>query len=327
MRGIPNVSFIFLDEYAYFPESQEVRIVSERYAGKSNCYIVACSTPNTEWDEFAKIEMESEEECFYKKIFLPWTVGAGKIYSKEDIEIAKKSPSFEREYNLKYLGELGDVFNPEDINRAVELGKEVNYTIPDQFAPAKSMGIDPAYGGKSKFAIVVTQINHINKRIEVLVAEQYDNTRPSRSIEVCADIIKRYYIDTVFIDASEPGLVSDLKELMGEDPIRENWEARLREIKQIPGSLEWDYMHVIPVNFDRKTGADMIVNVQNVMSLGALAIPEVFKDLVVQMRIAKGTIDGRLDKHKYSMDLLDALRLYLRHYNVTPLYPLPQQKE
>ena len=38
----------------------------------------------------------------------------GKIYSKEDIEKAKNSPSFEREYDLKYLGRIGNVFNTKE---------------------------------------------------------------------------------------------------------------------------------------------------------------------------------------------------------------------
>lgn len=42
-----------------------------------------------------------------------------KIYTREEIEKAKSSPSFEREYNLKYLGHIGNVFNPADIDAAL----------------------------------------------------------------------------------------------------------------------------------------------------------------------------------------------------------------
>jgi hypothetical protein len=41
-----------------------------------------------------------------------------------DIKKAQQSPSFEREYNLLYLGLVGNVFHTEDINAAIELGKE-----------------------------------------------------------------------------------------------------------------------------------------------------------------------------------------------------------
>jgi hypothetical protein len=43
-------------------------------------------------------------------MYLPYTVGEGSVFSKKDIEIAKKSTSFEREYNLKFLGLVGIVF-------------------------------------------------------------------------------------------------------------------------------------------------------------------------------------------------------------------------
>ena len=41
-------------------------------------------------------------------MFLDYTYGVGKIYTAEEIEKAKQSPSFEREYNLKYLGKIAN---------------------------------------------------------------------------------------------------------------------------------------------------------------------------------------------------------------------------
>lgn len=48
MRGLTNVSFIFLDEADFFPpgQQQDVLDVSERYIAKSNPWIVMVSTPN-----------------------------------------------------------------------------------------------------------------------------------------------------------------------------------------------------------------------------------------------------------------------------------------
>jgi hypothetical protein len=103
MRGLPNVSFILLDEADFFPpgQQQDARDVSERYIAKSNPYIVMVSTPNAPEGLFERIEKESEDTCLYKRIFLDYTYGIGKIYTPEEIEKAKQSPSFEREYNLK----------------------------------------------------------------------------------------------------------------------------------------------------------------------------------------------------------------------------------
>jgi hypothetical protein len=63
---------------------------------------------------------------FVQKIFLDYTYGIGKIYTAEEIEKAKQSPSFEREYNLKYLGRIGNVFHTKDIEAAIEKGRKYN---------------------------------------------------------------------------------------------------------------------------------------------------------------------------------------------------------
>ena len=47
------------------------------------------------------IEQEPEESCLYYRIKLDYRYGLDKIYSIKDIEIAKQSPAFDREYDLK----------------------------------------------------------------------------------------------------------------------------------------------------------------------------------------------------------------------------------
>src|SRR5919106_6437927 len=126
MRGLPNVSFILLDEADFFPPGQQqadARDVSERYIAKSNPYIVMVSTPNAPDGLFERIEKEFEDTCLYKRLFLDYTYGLGRIYTQEEIQAAKASPSFEREYNLKYLGLIGNVFHTKDIEAAIEKGK------------------------------------------------------------------------------------------------------------------------------------------------------------------------------------------------------------
>jgi late competence protein required for DNA uptake (superfamily II DNA/RNA helicase) len=107
-RALENPKFILIDEGDFFRkgEQEDVRHVSERYTAKSDPYIVMVSTPNAPDGLFERIEKEAEETCIYKRLFLDYTYGIGKIYTAEEIEKAKQSPSFEREYNLKYLGLL-----------------------------------------------------------------------------------------------------------------------------------------------------------------------------------------------------------------------------
>ena len=127
MRGLTNVSFIFLDEADFFPpgQQQDARDVSERYIAKSNPFIVMVSTPNAPGGLFERIEQEPEDTCIYKRIFLDYTYGLEKIYTREEIEKAKQSPSFEREYNLKYLGLIGNTFH----TRAIEDSSRKRQTL------------------------------------------------------------------------------------------------------------------------------------------------------------------------------------------------------
>ena len=115
MRGLQNVSFILLDEADFFPpgQQQDARDVSERYIAKSNPYIVMISTPNAPDGLFERIEKEPGDTCLYKRLFMDYTYGLGKIYTADEIKQAKQSPSFEREYNLKYLGRIGNVLREE----------------------------------------------------------------------------------------------------------------------------------------------------------------------------------------------------------------------
>src|SRR5919108_3341120 len=78
-----------------------------------------------------RIELEKEEDCLYKRIFLDYSWGLGgskkkknnnKIYTNQEIENAKASPSFEREYCLKYLGGIGNIFSSKDIDSAIQKG-------------------------------------------------------------------------------------------------------------------------------------------------------------------------------------------------------------
>lgn len=119
MRGLANVSFILLDEADFFPlgQQQDARDISERYIGKSNPFIVMASTPNAANSLFWRIEHETEQKCIYQRVKLDYTYGLDKIYTREEIAKQKQSPSFAREYDLQYLGLIGNTFHQRDIDQ------------------------------------------------------------------------------------------------------------------------------------------------------------------------------------------------------------------
>jgi hypothetical protein len=169
-RSLTNPKFVLLDEADYHRknEQEDVRAVSERYIAKSDPFIVMVSTPNAPGGLFERIEKEPFETCIYKKIFLDYTYGVGKIYTEEEIEKARASPSFEREYCLKYQGLIGNVFSWASIENALKVKYNPSQIV--QEAP-KSLAVDPGFGS-SEFAICATQL--VNGKIQVIYADSYD---------------------------------------------------------------------------------------------------------------------------------------------------------
>jgi hypothetical protein len=315
MRGLPNVSFILLDEADFFPlgQQQDARDVSERYIAKSNPYIVMVSTPNAPEGLFERIEKEAEDTCLYKRIFLDYTYGIGKIYTAEEIEKAKQSPSFEREYNLKYLGRIGNVFHTKDIEAAIEKGRKYN---PDNFNPyysftSRSMGIDPAWGS-SAFGIVVTQWE--DNHIQILYAEEYHRPDYNEMLSLVYGLVSKYHIDKVYIDGANPSFIKSLKLQIGEEADYDKVIARYRS--EGLGDATKD-MKIVPVNFNKEHKA-MLGHCKMIMERdgGRIAInPDKFGKLITALRTAIDN-DGVLDKEATSYnDIFDAFRLALKFYH------------
>jgi hypothetical protein len=310
MRGLPNVSLILLDEADFFPPGQQAdaRDVSERYIAKSNPYIVMVSTPNAPDDLFERIEKEAEDVCLYKRIFLDYTYGIGKIYTAEEIEKAKQSPSFEREYNLKYLGKIGNVFHTKDIEAAIEKGSKYNPDDLNQFYfSSTSMGIDPAYGS-SAFGIVVTQ--WVDNHIQILHAEEYHRPDYNEMLSTTYSLMSKYDVDKVYIDGANPSFIRSLKLQIGEDADYDKVIARYRSEKL--GDNWSQDMRIVHVNFNTEHKA-MLGHCKMILETdgGRIAInPDRFDKLVTALRTAADN-DGVSDKEStsyktYSM-LLDHL--------------------
>jgi hypothetical protein len=311
MRGLPNVSFVLLDEADFFPPGQQAdaRDVSERYIVKSNPYIVMVSTPNGPDGLFERIEKETADTCLYKRIFLDYTYGIGKIYTADEIERAKQSPSFEREYNLKYLGKIGNVFHTKDIEAAIEKGRKYN---PDVIIPfsSKSMGIDPVWGS-SAFSIVVTQ--WADGIVQIMHAEEYQRPDYNEMLSTVYGLISKYKVDKIYIDGANPSFIKSLKLQIGEDPDYDKVIARYRSEKLGDGTKD---MRIVPVNFNSEHKA-MLGHCKMILEQdgGRIAInPDRFDKLITALRTAVDD-DGTLDKEATSYnDIFDAFRLALKFY-------------
>ena len=320
MRGLDNVTFIYCDESDFFPpfQQREVRAVMKGYIGKPNPdpHIVVVSTPKAPGGLMHQIELESDS--LYHKLGFDYAYGLEgpyPIYSLDQIQKAKQSPDFEREYNLKYLGLIGNVFHTKDIDAAIEKGKNYNPDTVNTFSQ-KSVGLDPAWGS-SAFGIVVTQ--WVDNQIQIMHADEYERPDFDDMIGITLDICHRCGISLrngcqIFVDGANPEFIRSLKRQLGENPDYEQEIDRIK--KDFPGCDYTCNMLVVPVHFSNEH-RQMLAHTKKLMEYneGMVAINPRFDKLITSLRTAVDKGEGVLDKEATSYDdILDAFRLALKFY-------------
>jgi hypothetical protein len=245
---------------------------------------------------------------------LDYTYGLGKIYTKEEIDKAKLSPSFEREYNLQYLGLIGNVFSQLSIDNATKI--EYN---PDNINPnaKKSIALDPGFGS-SNFAIVATQF--VDGKIQVIFAEEYERPNFQAMINRIWEIKQKCgYISNVYVDASSPEIVQALKREFGEPFNQQYMSEQIAYCKRYNLHLE-DRMKIVPIAFSVE-GAHMLQHAKFLMEeteeedgSSLIAIHPSFDKLLTGLRTAVAN-EYKLDKEVTSYDdIVDAFRLALTFY-------------
>lgn len=178
------------------------------------------STPNAPDGLFERIEKEPEATCLYRRLYLDYTYGLGKIYTEAEIAAAKASPSFEREYNLKYLGLIGNVFHTKDIEAAIEKGKGCRLELSSSSYSQKSVGLDPGFCS-SNFGVCITEL--VDDVINILHAEEYPRPDFNQMIQTTIRLLDEYNItfegrSGIFVDGANPSFIRALKDRLDEDP-------------------------------------------------------------------------------------------------------------
>ena len=314
-RSLTNPKFILLDETDFFRknEQDDVRHVAERYIAKSDPYIVMVSTPNAPGGLFEKIEKEPFDTCIYKKMFLDYTYGVGKIYTTLEIDKARMSPSFEREYCLKYQGLIGNVFSIQSIDNC----QKIVYN-PENINPnaKKSIGLDPSFGS-SNFGIVATQL--VDGKIQVIHAEEYARPNFSDMINEVWKLKQRCgHVTNIFCDAANPEVWQALKKEFNEPYSDKYIKEKIAYSRTFNMPIE-EMMLVVPVPFSVE-GAHMLQHTKWLLEeteedgSSLIAIHPTYEKLITSLRTAVATeYKLRKDETQYS-DILDAFRLSLQFY-------------
>ena len=304
-RSLTNPKFIFLDEADMFRkgEQEQVRDTSERYIGKSDPYIVMVSTPAGPGSLFYKIEAEPEDTCIYRRLKLDYTYGLNKIYTEEEIERAKHSPSFDREYRCQFSGFIGNLFSPLQVNRVVQLG-QLYKDLPTNDYTLHSVGVDFGFSS-SATAIVLTEFLKQEKKVRVLYAEEFEHANPQDIVDICFNLYRKHWNTWFFVDGANTGAVSLMKVAFNESL---NWQNSKTAISP-------ESMKILPINFGT-THKEMLSHLALLVSKSYLAVPKQFDKLIISLRTAWAN-ELSLDKEKTSYsDSLDALRLACKMYKM-----------
>lgn len=304
-RSLTNPKFILLDEADFWirAEVDEVRDVAERYIGKSDPYIAMISTPHQPGGLFDRIDREPEETCLYKRLKLSYEVGLGKIYSQDEIEKAKHSPSFEREYMLKFLGGIGNVFTQAQVDACVNLGEQYKHLPINPYA-IHSIGVDIGFGS-SNTAVVATDFIPEQAKIRVIYSQEWEHGDPQAIVNLIFSLYLQYGTDNtfIFVDGSNRAFCNLLKVSFSESL---NWEK---------SKITPDSMKVLPVSFAAEH-KQMLSHLAMLISKSYLAIPKEFERLIISLRTAYST-ELSLDKERTSYsDSLDSLRLACKMYKM-----------
>ena len=273
-------------------------------------WIVMVSTPNAPEGLFERIEKEPTETCLYKhpRLYL-WT---NTIYTQDEIDAAKASPSFEREYNLKYLGLIGNVFHTKDIEEAIEKGRDFSRQLNSY--TQKSVGLDPEFGS-SNFGVCITELR--DGLVDVLHAEEYLGQDFNAMIQTTVKLLDQFNIRfdnrcRIFVNGANPSFIRALKDKVDEDT---NYEQQISYYKKnYPSIYELQFlqqnMFVIPVPFS-KEHKNMLAHAKEMLEYknGQVVINPKFTKLITALRTAVENGEGMLD------DLMDAFRMSLMFWH------------
>jgi hypothetical protein len=227
--------------------------------------------------------------------------GLGKIYTNEEIEKAKLSPGFDREYGLRYLGKIGNVFNSLQIDKTIELGEQFK-NIPSNDYTLYSVGVDFGFSS-SATAIVLTEFLKEERKIRVLYAEEFEHANPQDIVDICFNLDRRHWNTWYFVDGANRA-AGNLMKVAFNEPL--SWEKL---------TISPESMKVLPVNFATEH-KQMLAHLHMLINKEYLAVTSEHDKLIISLRTAYAK-EYSLDKEQTSYsDSLDALRLACKMYKM-----------
>ena len=221
--------------------------------------------------------MEDEIDNGYIMKHMDYKIGLNKVFREEDIITAKKSPSFEREYNLKYGFGTGDVYESLD-----NIITEYDLTIVGGRSGCYG---DPAFGS-SNFGVLGAEIR--DDILYITEANEFPRPSPSAMLDVMEDMAHRYN-DNCKIDSAHPGFIRDLEE---------------RGIPALPINFGLQIRDHESANI-QSLRSKMAINSAQMVKMGKVRIHPSHTKLISQLRAAQFDKKGGINKEELNFDIGD----------------------
>lgn len=146
--------------------------------------------------------------------------------------------------------------------------------------------------------MVITEL--INGIIVVVYATAFERPDYQEAIDVAFNLMREYKINKVFVDGSNRAVWTTLKNTIGES-IHDNDEIYESDM-------------IVPVSFGVEH-RKMLSDLQLLFSNNMVVIPPQFDDLILDLRTARTSAEGKVEKTAVAqLDLFDCLRLCTKHY-------------
>jgi hypothetical protein len=294
LRSLKNPKETIIDEFDFFNVGEFPIVMGTifRYIAKSGNVLRAISTPGEPLGFCQQLE---DKPGRFNILKLHWTVGLNSIFTEREIAEQKTAPNFDQEYGLQYLGGIGNFFDPAVVDACVT--DSYNPLIPNREA-ITIMGVDSGFSIGSKFSFVI--ISWWNYKMWVMLAEHHLNPLTSAMTEKMYDYRKKYYVDKILVDGSDPATIYAFKERLREYPI--DYHTVDKE--------EYHKMIVEPVGF-WKMPYEFLVNDKQILEEKALMIHPMFKDLIIAFKSAYVERKEFIKDKSTNNDILDGASMPL----------------
>ena len=216
-RGLPRVSVFFGDEAAFFiarkNNDKPVRTVGERYMAKGGAYTIWVSTAGDSIEcFFYKIYKDPGDYTkfeFYEEVGMKKDpVTNTSIYDDREIEVARKLPSYPREYQGQWGVNVGDIYNQQAVDAICADDFNVNPS-DDSF---KRWGFVDAGFGSSNFGITLFQT--LNGLPTVIYSKSYNRKSFTEMLTEIKRLAETYHIRTWGSDAANPEVIKDMRDTL-----------------------------------------------------------------------------------------------------------------